>query len=127
MPQTLFPSSVIDHTIESYLPRVTVKGQLIYTTVILVFLGGLALLPFIYINVSIQCSGIVRPVVERTELRTLIAGTIEKVTGSDGQQVTEGQELVRLSAAVTDNRLKLNDARQKEREQEIADLCAFMQ
>lgn len=127
MPQTLFPSSVIDHTIESYLPRVTVKSQLIYTTVILVFLGGLALLPFIYINVSIQCPGIVRPVVERTELRTLIAGTIEQVTGSDGQQVAEGQELVRLSAAVTDNRLKLNDARQKEREQEIADLCAFMQ
>ncbi|HEY6083317.1 MAG TPA: HlyD family efflux transporter periplasmic adaptor subunit [Chitinophagaceae bacterium] len=127
MPQTLFPSAVVDHTIESYLPRVTVKSQLIYTTAILVFLIGLALLPFIYINVSIQCPGIVRPVVERTELRTLIAGTIEQVTGSDGQQVAEGQELVRLSAAVTDNRLKLNDARQKEREREIADLCAFMQ
>ncbi len=127
MLQTLFPSSVIDHIIESYLPRVSVKSQLIYTTAILAFLGGLAMLPFIYINVSVQCSAIVRPVVERTELRTLIAGTIEQVRGSDGQQVAEGQELIRLSAAVTDNRLKLNNARQKERELEIGDLYAFMQ
>ncbi len=120
MPQTLFPSSVIDHTIESYLPQVTVKSQLIYFIVILAFFSGFALLPFIYVNVSVQCPGIVRPVAEKTELRTLIAGTIEQVRGSDGQQVAEGQELIRLSAAVTDNRLKLNDARQKEREQDEA-------
>ncbi len=127
MPQTLFPSSVVDHTIESYLPRVTVKSQLIYFMVILAFFSGLALLPFIYVNVSVQSPGIVRPVAEKTELRTLIGGTIEQVRGSDGQQVEEGQELIRLSSAVTDNRLKLNDTRRKEKEQEIGDLYAFMQ
>jgi hypothetical protein len=39
MQKQLFPSEIIQHTTEAYLPKVTVKSQLLYTIILLAIIG----------------------------------------------------------------------------------------
>ncbi|RZM05845.1 MAG: HlyD family secretion protein, partial [Pedobacter sp.] len=57
-----------------YLPRVTVRSQLIYTSVLLAVVICLAALPFIYVDVSVQAAGLIRPIAERSEIKSLVSG-----------------------------------------------------
>lgn len=122
MPNPIFPPEMIDDSLETYLPRVTVKSQVIYITVILAFAAALTSLPFLYVNVTVQSPGIIRPETEKTELKTLIAGVIDRVFAEEGQRLSPGDPVVRLSPAATDDRLQWNRFRQKEKEREVADL-----
>ncbi|MCC5613294.1 hypothetical protein LC612_43100 [Nostoc sp. CHAB 5834] len=54
-------------TLLTYLPTVSTRSQLIYTTILLAVLGAVAALPFIYVDVSVRAGGLVRPVAERSK------------------------------------------------------------
>ncbi|WP_077924295.1 hypothetical protein [Spirosoma sp. 209] len=60
----------------TYLPTLTVRSQLIYTSVLVAIAVALASLPFIVVDVSVQASGLVRPVAERNEVKPLVAGRV---------------------------------------------------
>lgn len=51
MQKQLYPKEVIESTVEAYLLKVSVKSQLIYSSIVLVLIGGFAALPFISIDV----------------------------------------------------------------------------
>ncbi|AQG80146.1 HlyD family secretion protein [Spirosoma montaniterrae] len=122
MQTELHPPAVIDHTTEAYLPQVTVRGQLIYSTVALAIVAALLSLPFIYTEVSVQSTGIIRPVAERNEIRPLVAGTVAQVLVRDNQPVRRGQPMIRLQTAVLETRLRLNRSQQAEKLLNIRDL-----
>ncbi|WP_338870749.1 HlyD family efflux transporter periplasmic adaptor subunit [Spirosoma sp. SC4-14] len=122
MPHTLHPPTVIEYTTEAYLPQVTVRGQLIYGSVALAIVVALLSLPFIHTDVSVQSSGIIRPVAERNELRPLVAGTVAEVLVHDNQPVRQGQPMIRLQTDVLETKLRLNHSQQAEKLRDIRDL-----
>ncbi|WP_298733012.1 HlyD family efflux transporter periplasmic adaptor subunit [uncultured Chitinophaga sp.] len=121
MPQ-LFPIEVMQHSSYTWLPRVKVRTQLIYLTVLVAVLAALIALPFIKVDVSVQAGGLVRPVTEKHELRNLVAGTIAEVLVTDGQKVEKGQQILRLQEEVSNSRLQQNSWELGQREKYIHDL-----
>ncbi|MEO6687096.1 MAG: secretion protein HlyD, partial [Dyadobacter sp.] len=77
MKQQLFPTDVLENSLESYLPRVAVKSQWIYTITILAVILTFISLPFLYIDISIPANGNLRTKNEKTELRSLVNGVIQ--------------------------------------------------
>lgn len=121
MPQ-IFPVAVIEHSAMSWLPRVQVRSQMIYTTVLLAVLLCLLALPFIYVDVSVKSAGIVRPIAEKNELRSLVSGTIEEVLVREGQYVEKGQLILRLQEDISNSKISQASFELQQREAYIADL-----
>lgn len=69
----LLPNEWIENSIETYIYQHTTKSQVIYWVVLLAVTVTLVALPFIYVDISVQGSGVVRPVAEKeyTRNRTL--------------------------------------------------------
>lgn len=121
MPQ-LFPVEVIEHSAFTWLPRVKVRTQVIYATVLLAVLLSLLALPFIKVDVSVKSAGIVRPVTEKNELRSLVAGTIEEVLVQEGRYVKKGELLLRLQADISNSKLMQTSFELDQRNAYINDL-----
>jgi HlyD family secretion protein len=122
MQTKLFPKEVIENTAEVYLPKVSVRGQLIYTTLLLFIVSALLILPFIKVDVSIRAQGITRTLLEKNELKTIISGTIQSVFVEDNQQVRKDEVLLLLDTENIDVKLKLNITQQNLQAQLIQDL-----
>lgn len=121
MPQ-LFPVEVIEQSAFTWLPRVRVRTQLIYTTVLVAVLLSLIALPFIKVDVSVKSAGIIRPVTEKNELRSLVAGTIAEVLVTEGQHVEKGQLILRLQEDISNSKLLQTSFELKQRETYVSDL-----
>lgn len=83
-------------SIETYLYHRRTNSQLIYWVVLLFVTIAIASLPFIYVDVSVQGSGFVRPVIEKTEIKAPIAELVDEVFIKEGQQVKKGDTLLIL-------------------------------
>ncbi|WP_341839492.1 HlyD family secretion protein [Chitinophaga caseinilytica] len=122
MPQ-IFPVAVIEHSAMSWLPRVQVRSQMIYTSVLLAVLICMLALPFIYVDVSVKSAGIVRPVAEKNELRSLVSGTIADVLVREGSHVEKGQLILRLQEDISNSKISQASFELQQREAYIADLA----
>jgi HlyD family secretion protein len=118
----LFPMEMMQHSTYTWLPKVKVRTQLLYTTVLIAVMLAVAALPFIKVDVAVKATGLVRPVAEKHELRNLVAGTIDSVLATDGQKVQKGQEILRLQEAVSNSRLQQNSWELEQRNKYIHDL-----
>jgi membrane fusion protein, peptide pheromone/bacteriocin exporter len=111
----------------SYLPRVSVRSQLIYITVLSVITITLFALPFIYVDVSVQSSGLVRPISERSEIKATTGAIIEEVLVREWQPVQKGQPLFRLQSETINTRQRLLDQQKTEKVSFINDLAQLTQ
>ncbi|HEU4552036.1 MAG TPA: hypothetical protein VFS25_04345, partial [Chitinophaga sp.] len=118
----LFPMEMMQYSTYTWLPKVKVRTQLLYTTVLIAVMLAVAALPFIKVDVAVRAAGLVRPVAEKHELRNLVAGTIDSVLATDGQKVRKGQEILRLQEAVSNSRLQQNSWELEQRNKYIHDL-----
>src|SRR5882757_2316012 len=118
----LFPSEVLQDSTYTWLPKVKVKTQLIYTASLAVLVGAIVALPFIKVDVSANGTGLVRPVAEKNELHSIVSGTIEEVLATEGQHVEKGQLLIRLQQDLSNNKLSQTAFELQQREQYIRDL-----
>ncbi len=122
MQTQLFPAEIVENTSEAYMPKVTVRSQIIYTSAMLALLLVFVSLPFIKVDVSVQSPGIIRTVAERNELKPLISGTLSSVKVKENQTVQEGQILYSLKTDMLDSKLRLNDFQTVEKQNLIHDL-----
>ena len=118
----LHPDTIIEHTTEAYLPRVSVRSQLIYTTILLAVIAATVALPFICVDISVQSQGVVRPVAEKNELKSLVNATVAEVLVRENNKVQVGQPLIRFQTAALDGKFRINQAQQKEKQAFIQDL-----
>lgn len=122
MATQLFPAEIIENTTEAYLPKVTVRSQVIYITVLVVLIAAFIALPFIKVNVSTNSSGIVRTVAEKSDFKPILSGRVSAWLVKDNQKVEAGQTLVVLASEMLDTKVSLTQFQQREKQQFIADL-----
>ncbi|HWK07017.1 MAG TPA: HlyD family efflux transporter periplasmic adaptor subunit [Puia sp.] len=118
----LFPSETLQDSTYTWLPKVKVKTQLIYTASLVALVASFVALPFIRIDVSANGSGLVRPVAEKNELHNLVSGTIEEILVTEGQHVEKGQLLIRLQQDLSNNKLSQTAFELGQRKEYIRDL-----
>lgn len=123
----LFPVAILENSTYSWLPKVTVRGQLMYTLLLTALAAGFVSLFYIKVDVTLTAQGLVRPVAEKTEVRSPSAGTIAEVLVTDGTGVREGQLLLRLRQEVPDSKLAQTDYDLGEHEKYIHDLGILAQ
>jgi len=127
MQKQLFPSDIIQSTVEAYLPKVAVRSQLIYTLILLSIFGVLLSLPFVFIDISVQSNGIIRTVSEKTEIKSLISGIVKAVNVSENQNVTQNSTLFVVATDDIDTKLNANDFQKQEKNDFINDLDVLTQ
>ena len=85
----LLPNEWIENSIETYIYQHTTKSQIIYWVVLAAVTAAMIALPFIYVDISVQGSGVVRPVTEKTEIKSSITELIDSVYVREGDQVNK--------------------------------------
>ena len=90
----IIPSELINDSIDSYIAKYSTTSQKIYWVVLVVVVAALIALPFIYVNISVQESGIIRPIAEKTEIRANISELVDSVFVKEGQLVNKGDTIL---------------------------------
>jgi membrane fusion protein, peptide pheromone/bacteriocin exporter len=65
MQNQIFPTEIIDNTTEVYLPKVTIRSQLIYSILLLAIIACFVALPFVFVDVSVKSVGLIRTQAEK--------------------------------------------------------------
>ena len=105
-----------------FLPRMRKSYLIAYLSILIVLIAALLSLPFLFTTVSIRASGIIRPLMERTEIRTAMAGLIDTIYQKEGAFVQKGSLLFRLKDQISGSKLFVNKLRIRQLKQFIADL-----
>ena len=118
----LLPHSFIEDSIFSYLPKRNKKSNTVYLSIIILILALLAVLPILHTDVSVTAQGIIRPVSERTEVKPVINGIINKLYYKEGDTILQDAVLLTLKDPSTKSKTLLNDFEIKQGQQFIHDL-----
>ena len=113
----LVPFSISEHSLESYLISVTTRSRIIYWIIIVMIAVGIGILPFIYVDVSVQARGYFQSDIEKQVVTTPFQGKIIYSSIHNGKTVTKGDtllvidsETIRAQHAALIQRIAENDA-----------------
>lgn len=119
----LLPNEWIENSIETYIYQHTSKSQIIYWIVLFAVTVTLAALPFIYVDISIQGSGVVRPVAEKAEITSSITEIVDSVFVKEGEQVNKGDVILRFRTNSSDYKINYQTNRLNDYSAQLADLA----
>jgi len=112
-----------DHNILSFLNKEDNKQHTIYWILVIVTLTSLISLPFLYFDISVKSSGIIRPSSERTDIKPIQSGIIETIFHKEGQLVQQDSIIAQLRNNDFFAKKILSDYELTQRRQYIHDLA----
>ena len=118
----LMPSNLADHTLESYLIRISSRSRMIYWIIILLVAGGITILPFIYVDVSVQARGYFQSDIEKQVVYIPFQGKIIFTSIRNGDSVTKGDTLFMIDSETIRARQSALVQRIAENDASISDL-----
>jgi multidrug resistance efflux pump len=84
--------------------------------------AALAALPFIYVDVSVQDPGIIRPIAEKTEIRSGITEQVDSIYVREGQILSSGDTLLTFLPDNPDLQIAYREKRLEDLQAHLADL-----
>lgn len=90
----LIPSSLIDHCLEGYYIKISSRTRIIYWIIIGAIATGVVLLPFIYVDVSVQARGYFQSDIERQVIYTSAQGRVKFSNLKNGTRISRGDTLL---------------------------------
>lgn len=91
-----YPSFIIHHSIEQHLHNISGKSKSILWVIIISVIATLALLPFIYVDVTVQASGLIQASIEKQPLISSLSGKIIYTNLKNDSRVLAGDTLLIL-------------------------------
>jgi multidrug resistance efflux pump len=119
----LLPNEWIENSIETYIYQHTTKSQVIYWVVLLAVTVTLVALPFVYVDISVQGSGVVRPVAEKAEITSSITEIVDSVFVKEGDKVNKGDVILRFRTNNSDYKINYQTSRLNDCSAQLADLA----
>lgn len=92
----VLPPEYLEDSLNSYIYKHTTHSQIIYWVVLVALAACLIALPLIYVDVTVQNAGMIRPVNERTEIKVPISEMIDSIYVKEGSKVKKGDILLQL-------------------------------
>lgn len=111
-----------DDSAALYLHEPRGYSAVIYAAALLGLVVLAVALPFITVSISAQAPGTLRPLSNKTEIRSLVAGTITRVPTQENQAVRQGDTLLVLQSGAVEAQQALNAKQQAEKIAFITDL-----
>ena len=127
MQKQLYPSEVAGDAIESYLAQYPGKSRGIYLIVLLALVGAGALLPILKVDITVQSAGLIRPAMEKSEIRARVSGLVQEVFVEGQEAVQKGQPLLAVQTKVLDERANLLQTQLDEKERFLSDLDRLLE
>lgn len=93
--RSLPPPTFARDSVEALLAEHGTGGSRLYLLLILVVGAAVAALPLVEVPVTLRASGVLRPLVEKHEIRAAADGLVQEVLVRQNQRVRRGQPLVR--------------------------------
>ena len=119
----LIPFSISEYSLETYLINITTRSRIIYWIIITMIMICIAVLPFIFVDVSVQARGYFQSDIEKQIVYTPFQGKIIYTSIHDGKAVKKGDTLLVLDTETLQaqhssliQRIKENDASMKDLE-----------
>jgi len=97
----LIPSSLTNYTLENYLIRISTKSRIIYLIIIGLVIGGIGVLPFIYVDVSVHAPGLLQSEIEKQKIYAPFHGKVVLTTVKNGKKVEKGDTLIIIDSETT--------------------------
>lgn len=89
----LIPSSMTDSTLESYLGRVSSRSKVIYWIIIGFVAIGLAILPLVHVDISVQARGFFQSEIEKQFIYSPFQGKVIFTSVKNGREVNKNDTL----------------------------------
>lgn len=90
----LIPFSISESSLETYLIRITTRSRIIYWIIIGMIMISIAILPLIYVDVSVQARGYFQSDIEKQVVYTPIQGKIIHTSIRNGVTIRKGDTLL---------------------------------
>ncbi len=114
--------SMDKNTILYYIPTISKTWFIFYWIFFGWLLLILILLPIVGIDISVKANGMVRPIRERTELKSIYTGIIDTVFFKDGDQVHNGDIVLRIKNPNEKIKIEQFSFEMNQRQQFVLDL-----
>ena len=101
----ILKSDYIKDSIDTYFNEIKVSSTIIYMVVSITVVISLILLPFIYIDITMSSSGIIRPVTEKTAITSSLTEYVDSVYKTEGSYIHKGDTLLTFSKRSIEKKL----------------------
>jgi membrane fusion protein, peptide pheromone/bacteriocin exporter len=118
----LIPSSYSSFTLESYLTKVSSRSRVIYWIIILSAMSGIILLPFIYVDVTVQARGYFQSDTEKQVIYAPFQGKVVLANINNGTAIKTGDTLLVIESETLKAQKRSIQKQIAEKDQEISDL-----
>jgi HlyD family secretion protein len=88
----------MDNTSIQYLHNIKMRSQVIYISILLFVVSAMAASPFIYVEVTVNSNGVIRPVAEKSEIKTLYSGIIDSISCREGEYISRNGPIIYLQS-----------------------------
>ena len=85
----------------------------IYLASLILIITVLTTLPYLYVNVSVSSTGILRPVIEVSIIKIPVSGKVRSVYIAANQHVSRGQKLIALDSTSSQQKISFLLKRKK--------------
>lgn len=90
----IFPSTFLEKSKEYYLQEISLKSQIIFSSILLFLICIVASLPFIYVDTFTQSRGIIKTKQENYHITAPITGELISIHFKENQKVIKGDTLL---------------------------------
>lgn len=77
MKHQLSPKEIIEYSTERHFSDFSVTSRAVYLSVLVFLIAALISLPFIYVDISIQSNGLIRPLTDKNIVTSPVSGRVE--------------------------------------------------
>lgn len=106
MSNQIFPAEILEQTAEYQLAQHSRTTQIIYNLLVLSLLALVVSLPFLFIDISVKSSGLLRAATELNTLKAMSSGVVRKVYVSENSFVKKDQLLFEVQSSVLEEKEK---------------------
>jgi HlyD family secretion protein len=118
----LIPFTLINYTLESYLIRVTSRSQIIYWIILVIVILGIGLLPFVYVDITVQARGYFQSNIEKQTVYSPYQGKVLFTSIKNGLAIEKGDTLLIIESKSSMARKKFLNKRILENNLAVSDL-----
>lgn len=118
----LLPSPLITNSIDAYIDKHPTKSQKIYWVVLFALTAAIISLPLVYVDVSVQDAGTIRPAVEKTEIKASITEYVDSVYTKEGLKISKGDTILTFQASNANYKINYHKERLRDLQEHINDL-----
>jgi multidrug resistance efflux pump len=118
----IFPPEIVEYSVEKHFSEYNPKSKALYLVVLGLLAVFFILLFVIKVDVSVRSTGIIRPLQERTDIRSALDGIIDSMYVSENTHVVAGQPIMKIKSRSVDEKGVALNTERSELIAEVADL-----